>query len=106
MTIIDLDLAKAHLRVTGDDEDTIIDAYLGASERAAANYLNRNIYETVPSEDQDGISMNEPILASCLLTLGHLYANREAVSTETNTPKELPMGVKYMLDPYRLDLGV
>jgi uncharacterized phage protein (predicted DNA packaging) len=105
MSIIDISLAKLHLRVTEDDEDTIIQIYLDAAERSAADYLDRSVVETTPVGDTD-IVMNDPIKAACLLMLGHLYANREAIIDTPNVIKELPMGVKFLLDPYRLGIGV
>lgn len=37
-----------------------------------------------------------------LLTVGHLYENREAVVTDRGTPTELPMGVKHLLMKHRV----
>lgn len=42
--LIDLATAKANLRVDGTADDAMITLYLGAAERAAAEYLQRNIY--------------------------------------------------------------
>ncbi|WP_273861927.1 head-tail connector protein [Pseudomonas sp. LA5] len=52
-----------------------------------------------------GIVINDAIQAACLLSLGHLYANREDVVTGTITA-ELPMGSRWLLGPYRTGLGV
>lgn len=51
-----------------------------------------------------GIVINPSIEAAVLLILGSLYENRE---DETSTAvNELPKGALWLLDPYRLDLGV
>lgn len=107
MSIVTLAEAKLHLRVDTDDEDTTIQIYLDASEVSAANYLNRVIYATDVGTDTSGVLMNAAIKAAILLQCGHLYANRESVSMAAgNYMIEMPMGVKFMLDPYRIELGV
>lgn len=42
--LIELDTAKTHLRVYGTDEDELIAMWLTAAERAASEFMNRNIY--------------------------------------------------------------
>lgn len=109
MSIITLSVAKLHLRVDANDEDTTIQLYLDAAEESAANYLNRNIYadESAQGSDLDGLVINSAVKAAILLQCGHLYANRESVSQQAgNYMVELPLGVKFLLDPYRLELGV
>ena len=44
MTIMSLDIAKEHLRVTGADEDVTIALYLSAAEQAAVDFLNRGVF--------------------------------------------------------------
>ena len=46
MSLIDLPTAKLHLRVDVDDEDALIELYIGAAETAASDFLNRNVYAT------------------------------------------------------------
>lgn len=46
----------------------------------------------------------KPIYQAILLTIGHLYENRED-STALNL-SELPMGSRYLLTPYRIWMGV
>lgn len=45
-----------------------------------------------------------PLRSAMLLLLGHLYENREAV-TIASQGAELPLGVQYLLRPYKLHLG-
>lgn len=107
MSIITLSEAKLHARIDGTDEDTIAQVYLDAAEQSAAEFLNRAIYASDVGTDATGIVMNAAIRAACLLTFGHLYANREAVTiTNGQNASELPMGVQYLLLPYRLEMGV
>ena len=107
MTIIDLSIAKQHLRVEGADDDAIIGVYLGAAEEAAASFLGRLIYideEAIPV-NSTGIAITFAIKAAVLLTLGHLYANRENVVIGTISSR-LPFGALSLLEPYRIGLGV
>lgn len=49
----------------------------------------------------------DDIRAAMLLTVGHLYRNREAVVTGQGAAAvELPLGVETMLWPYRIGLGI
>lgn len=105
MTIITLEVAKLHLKVDTTDDDTMIEIYLGAAERAAMDYCNRTIYgaEGVGS-DLDGVVINDAIKAAILLNLGHLYVNREGVDTVQK--QELPLGIRSLLQPYRIGIGM
>jgi len=48
--------------------------------------------------------MPKAIEAAMLLMIGHLYDNREAVSMDQSY--ERPMGVTYLLNPYRINMGM
>ena len=112
MSLIDLDTAKQHLRVDHGEENDLIELYLGAAEKAAADFLNRNVYATQaeleeaqePAEAQPMVA-NAPIRAAVLLILGHLYANRENTVVGA-AAHALPMGAHSLLFPYRVGLGV
>lgn len=55
-----------------------------------------------------GMVLNRAVQAACLLTLGHLYTNREDVvaGSGTLTALALPKGSRFLLDPYRVKMGV
>jgi hypothetical protein len=55
-----------------------------------------------------GVELNPTIQAACLLILGHLYTNREDVVTGPGTTNAiaLPQGSKFLLAPYRVQMGV
>lgn len=63
---VTLEKAKAHLRVTHDAEDTLIQSYLTAAESHVAAYLGDDMPEPMP----------EPVAAAVLLLVGDLYVNR------------------------------
>lgn len=150
------DQVRNHLRI---DEGEDVSVYVGAAERAAIDFLNRNVYkdqdaldaaqltvtptliaaratyvaavaEASAIEDRDasieaktyaldqyfaarlrayrirkGIVVNEAVQAAILLTIGHLYANREDVVVGASVV-ELPMASQHLLQPYRVCMGV
>lgn len=107
MSIITLAAAKLHLRVDHSDEDTLIQMYLDGCEQAASNYLNRNLYASSIGSDLDGLVMTDAVKAAVLLQVGTLYQNRESVTQQAGgNVIELPLGVKWLLDPYRINMGM
>lgn len=106
MSIVTLAEAKLHCRIDQADEDTLVQIYLDAAETSAAQFLGRAIYADANAQGTDtaGIVMNAAIKSAVLLMVGHYYANREAVAT-VNTA-EAPLAVKWLLTPYRTNLGV
>ena len=99
MSIVTLAEAKLHLRVDGADEDTLIQTYLDAAESAAAQYLNRALYETSVGTDTTGLVMTKDVKVAVLLQVGALYADREDMT-------EMPTGSRVLLNPYRIEMGV
>lgn len=102
MAKIDLPAAKLHLRVDGDDEDTLITAWIAAAYLGVEGRIFRKVYDTpdtIPEEDTTGIHVNEAINAAVLLIVGHLYAHREDVITGVSTTA-LPMGSEFLITPY------
>ncbi|CDM23862.1 hypothetical protein BN940_06976 [Castellaniella defragrans 65Phen] len=88
-----LQQAKDHLRVDGDDEDTLIGSMIDAATQAALDYLNLDaIPDPVPA----------PVEAAILLQVGDLYANREAGGDKQYFTNET---YRRLLDPYR-EMGV
>ena len=114
MTILALDMAKMHLRVTWATEDQLIGLYVAAAEGAAASFLNRNVYATsadltaavtAGTAGDNPMVVNMEIQAAVLLTVGHLYMNREDTVIGVSAA-ELPHGARDLLQPYRVGLGV
>ncbi len=105
------DQVRNHLRI---DEGEDISVYVGAAERLAVEFLNRNVYasaEALADAVADGTAgqnpmvVNDLIRAAILLTIGHLYANREDVVVGASVA-QLPMASQYLLQPYRACMGV
>lgn len=114
MSLLALDMVKSHLRVTWADEDQLISLYQAAAEGAAASFLNRRVYKDQAELDAavtDGTAGYSPLVANAeiqaavLLTVGHLYNNREDVVIGA-TVAELPQGAHDLLWPHRVGLGV
>lgn len=113
--IVSLSELKLHLRVDGSTEDTLITYYAQAAEERVASFLNRQVYETQLALDADvnatdtAMVANDSIKCAIMLLTGHLYKNREATvdaSRTAATTLEMPMGVKFFLYPYRVEIGV
>jgi hypothetical protein len=105
---IDLVLAKAHLRVLDTADDSYITHLITASRLAAEKYINQAIGSQM-WKDADNQTLTigldpvpSDIKAAMLLTIGHLYANRESVTIGSTQGHELPLGVKHLLQPYRV----
>ncbi|EMH3784411.1 head-tail connector protein [Klebsiella pneumoniae] len=94
---------KAHLKVDGDDEDTLIAAYASASvdyvERFCDGALVETLTQPVEGETQPReVIFTSGIWAAMLLLIGHWYANREAAAQNLS---EVPLGVEALLIRHR-----
>jgi hypothetical protein len=88
--VVSLEVAKKHLRVSWDDEDTEIQLYLDAAEKWALTYTRR---EAVPEGAEFEFD------AAALLMMAGMYENREAIITGT-IQAEIPTA-RRLIDPYR-----
>ncbi|MCQ8300894.1 head-tail connector protein [Klebsiella pneumoniae] len=94
---------KAHLKVDGDDEDTLIAAYASASVDYVERFCDGALVETltppVEGETQPReVIFTSGIWAAMLLLIGHWYANREAAAQNLS---EVPLGVEVLLIRHR-----
>lgn len=104
--------AIAHLR---EDAGTDVALYVGAATQAAIDFLNRQVYVDAEAmaaavlagvAGDDPMVVNDAIKAAILLTLGHLWANREDVLTGNGAAAvQLPLGARPLLWPHRVGLG-
>lgn len=68
--LVTLDEIKAHLRIAGNDEDTLLNVYSGAATEYV-NAFTRRDWATVTD-------IPASVAAAALLVIGDLYENREA----------------------------
>ena len=92
MSKTSLPTAKAHLRVTSSDEDSLIGLYVDAAEEHAEKWCDREFGTPLPYS----------VTAAVLLIVGGLYENREAlVPTQLNANP----AVEALLQPFRSYAG-
>ena len=105
--LLDLATVKMHLRGTEPEEDALIGVYVLAAEEFAMQFLGRTIYATELAQGLDtaGIVINPAIQAALLLIVGKLYACREDAVVGVSVT-QLPNGAEYLLQPYRIGMGV
>lgn len=86
---------------------TAADAIDDVVARCAARDQACRVYraaQTTARETYEGIVLNEQIEAAILLTLGHLFENRQDV--QQGSVSQLPIGAEQLLFPFRVGLGV
>jgi len=90
-SLFDLDEAKQHLRVDGDEENSLIEAYADAAVLSCLDFCDRKL---VPQGAEPAFK------AAALLTMAGLYNSRESVITGTIVA--LNPAVENLLRPYRI----
>lgn len=103
MPLVELALAKKHLRVDWDDEDGEIAVYLAAAETSVVEYLDRVVQaaEPLPANDSHAIVITPPIAAAILLVTADLYERREPPEKNEGEAMLSPT-VRRLLAPYRV----
>lgn len=95
---LQLETIKKHLNI--DDAFTEDDNYLMAlgnvAETSVAKHIDSDFYKI--AQENDG-ELPSPLLHACLLLIGNLYNNREAVTYTTTV--EVPLSYNYLLDLYK-----
>lgn len=114
MPLLTLDQAREHLRAQGVADDSDLQLKLNAAELLAQEYAGRTIFENQQALDvataagtvwdTPPMVVNDLVRSAILLILGHLYANREDVTT--GAPVQLPTGARALIAPYRKGMGV
>lgn len=93
--MIDLALVKLHLRVDGDEEDTLIGGYLEAAKAHVEQHCDRKLVEGDPVYPAE-MGLTRDVEQALLLLVGHWYANREAV-VMSGAPSAVPLAVDRLL---------
>lgn len=92
MTIVSLSLAKAHMNIVGNDDDELIELYLGAAEEWLSNYIGKPLAEIDP--------VPADLKLAVLKQAAFHYEQREAVAFGA-TMHIAPYGVISIADSYR-----
>lgn len=90
-----LDDVKLHCRVDNDSEDSLLTVYIDAALEVCQKHIGKRF--------DNGLEFTPAIKAGCLMYIGMLYENREAVS-DLNL-KEVPFAISSLWSVYR-DAGV
>lgn len=101
--MIDLDLVKVHLKVDGDDEDTLIQGYTDAAISSFELWTNRSLVaegDSLPEPVGNALKITKAIRQGALLLIGHWYSARETVVTGT-IATEMPMATQALWGPHR-----
>jgi len=101
--MIDLALVKTHLKVDGDEEDTLVQGYVDAAISTFELWTNRKLIaegDQLPDPVGNALVVTKAISQGALLLVGHWYANRETVAIGT-IATELPMATNALWLPHR-----
>lgn len=93
--MLDLARVKLHLRLDGDEEDSIVTGYIEAAKAHVAMHCDRVLVETDPIGPEE-MGLTPDVEQAILLLVGHWYANREAVVTGTISTA-VPLAVERLL---------
>ncbi|WP_322614213.1 head-tail connector protein [Pseudomonas sp. BIC9C] len=93
--MIDLARVKLHLRVDGDEEDSIITGYIESAKSHVAMHCDRVLVEADPEEPEQ-MGLTPDVEQAILLLVGHWYSNREAVVVGTIS-SAVPLAVERLL---------
>lgn len=95
--MLDLELVKKHLNIDSDftEDDAYIQTLIDVAVQAVVKHIDvADITEHV----EDG-KLTPGLQHACLLLIGSLYANREALSITSMT--ELPLAYNYLLQLFQ-----
>lgn len=93
--MIELSRVKLHLRVDHDEEDALIQGYLGAAQAHVEQHCDRTLVEANPTGPEQML-LTKDVEHAILLLVGHWYANREAVVVGV-APSAVPLAVDRLL---------
>ncbi len=95
MNEITLAEAKLHCRIDGNDEDTLIQAYIDAALEVCQTHIGKRF--------ENGLAFTPAIKIGCLMFVSQLYEYRTTLSDVD--VKEVPFAVSALWSVYR-DVGV
>ncbi|MDQ0421110.1 putative phage protein (predicted DNA packaging) [Peteryoungia aggregata LMG 23059] len=92
MTVVNLNLAKQHMKIDGTAEDELVLLYLDGAETWISNYIGRSLTELDPLPADVKIA---------ILRLVSFYYECRNLATFGVSAQLAPMGVTSILDSYR-----
>jgi hypothetical protein len=93
MPLIALDDAKAHLRISSDDDDVYLADLIELIEQFVADDLNILIADLADTP--------APVRHAVRFLLAHWWENREPVTNGTNVPRGVPLSYDSIIYKYR-----
>lgn len=93
--MLDLANVKVHLRVDGNEEDSLISGYIEAAKAHVEQHCDRKLVDGDPAEPEE-MGLTRDVEQAILLLVGHWYANREAVVVG-GAPSAVPLAVDRLL---------
>lgn len=94
MSVITVADLKAHLNITGDDDDALLTGKIAAAEGFVESFTG-SFAEAFPS------GAPAPVAEAVRMFAGHLYENREATIVG-ETVQAVPFGFLDLIAPYRV----
>lgn len=102
-TYISLDELKKHLNIETEftDDDTYLKHTISVAELSVISYCNGGLIPTAVTDELNVETLVVPdaVKHGILLLASHLYLNRNPIAFTATT--EIPLGFKYLLNPYR-----
>ncbi|MEN8544058.1 head-tail connector protein [Pseudomonas aeruginosa] len=101
--MIDLSVAKEHLRVRHSQDDQYIQGLITDAVEVFNARTNRTLLapdDPLPDPVGNSIRMTGSIRRGALMLIAHWYSNRESAVIGTIS-SELPMATQYLWEPYR-----
>jgi hypothetical protein len=103
--MIDLDTVKSHLRVDGDEEDSLIQGYTDAAFSTFELWTNRKLIAEggpLPEPVGNALNVTKAINQGALMLIGYWYANRETVIlTGSSSFTDMPLATRALWSPHR-----
>ena len=96
MSIVQLTAAKAHLNITDDADDALIQTKINAAEA----HVEKLLGFALASGFTGSAGVPDDVKEAILQLTGHFYENREA-SFVGISAEEIPFGVWQLIAPYR-----
>lgn len=81
MNLVDFDDVKAHLRITGTEEDDNIDRLIMVASSIVMDYLKKTPEEAWGVGDPVVVTVPGVVQAATMLIIGELYQERESESS-------------------------